>query len=100
MAPEIRSMLERWLTSDNEFERTFARWQLQENQQEPQTKKNDPAPVPLAESLPLLRLVNACPYRSRDAACGCSGHRCALRVADPIVTHLDCMECVKRYEFT
>jgi hypothetical protein len=56
------------------------------------------APIPLAESLALLRLVNACPYRSRDAACGCSGHKCALRTASPIVSHIDCLDCVARYE--
>ncbi len=79
----------------------------------------DPAPLPLAESLPLLRLVNSCPYRSRDAACGCSGFRCALRgdfglvigdfgfqsIENPkskiqnhdLVSHLDCIDCVKRH---
>jgi hypothetical protein len=55
----------------------------------------DPAPIPLTESLPLLRLVNLCLYRSRDAACGCSGHRCALR--SDLVTHLDCLDCVRTY---
>jgi hypothetical protein len=54
-------------------------------------------PIPLAESLPLLRLVNLCPYRSRDAACGCSGSKCALRTAAPIVSHLDCLDCVRRH---
>lgn len=56
-----------------------------------------PAPIPLAESLDLLRLVNLCQYRSRDAACGCSGSSCALRVSAPIVSHLDCLECVRCY---
>jgi hypothetical protein len=55
------------------------------------------SPMPLTESLALLRLVNSCPYRSRDAACGCSGHRCALRTATPIVSHRDCLDCVKRH---
>lgn len=81
------------------------------------------SPMPLAESLPLLRLVNSCLYRSRDAACGCTGNRCALRgnfglrapegsgdfgfhsIENPkskiqnhdLVTHLDCLDCVKRY---
>ena len=59
-------------------------------------KPPDPAPlIPLAESLPLLRLVNLCSYRSRDAACGCTGHRCGLRSA--LVSHLDCLDCVRRY---
>ena len=51
--------------------------------------------IPLAESLPLLHLVKLCPYRSRDADCGCTGHRCGLRSA--LVSHLDCLECVKRH---
>jgi len=54
-----------------------------------------PDPIPLAESLILLRLVNSCPYRSKDAACGCSGHRCAIRTTSPIVSHLDCLECMR-----
>jgi hypothetical protein len=56
-----------------------------------------PTLIPLPESLTMLRLVDSCPYRSRDTACGCSGHRCALRPAVPIVSHLDCLDCVKRY---
>jgi hypothetical protein len=55
------------------------------------------SPIPLAESLPLLRLVNLCSYRSRDAACGCSGHRCGLRTTSPIVSHLDCLDCMRCY---
>ena len=57
-----------------------------------------PALLPLTESLPLLRLVNSCLYRSRDTACGCSGFRCALRTVNPVVNHLECLECVKRYD--
>jgi hypothetical protein len=56
-----------------------------------------PSPIPLTESLALLRIVNACPYRSRDSKCGCSGHRCALRRDHPIVTHLNCLDCAKCY---
>ncbi len=51
--------------------------------------------IPLPEALALHQLVTRCPYRSRDAACGCSGHRCGLRSA--IVSHRDCLDCVKRY---
>jgi hypothetical protein len=58
-------------------------------------KINDPVPIPLPESLALLRLVNSCPYRSRDAACGCSGSKCGIRSA--IVSHHDCFDCVARY---
>jgi len=74
-------------------ERAHAAWRLAR----PDVLRTDPAPLPLAESLELLRLVNLCPYRSRDAACGCSGHRCSLRVTAPIVSHLDCLECVRCY---
>ena len=56
--------------------------------------RTDPAPLPLAESLDLLRLVNACPYRSRDAACGCSGFRCALANCGPDRFPASiCLEC-------
>jgi hypothetical protein len=63
----------------------------------------DPLPLaalPLAEMLPLVRKIAACPYRSRDAACGCSGHRCGLRFSQPsaIVSHIDCLDCVKRFD--
>ena len=73
------------MTADDHAWRHEQRWLL------------DAFPLPLAESLALLRVVNLCQYRSRDAACGCTGHRCALRVTAPIVSHLDCLECVKRH---
>lgn len=50
----------------------------------------------MAESLALTRRMNDCPYRSRDAACGCSGGRCALR-GGAAVSHLDCFDCLERY---
>jgi hypothetical protein len=53
------------------------------------------SPMPLTESLALLRLVNTCPYRSRDAACGCSGARCGLRAA--VVNHINCLECMRTH---
>jgi hypothetical protein len=115
MTPELRAVLEGWLGSDNPVERAHAAWRLTRPVVPP-----DSVPIPLAESLPLLRLVNLCLYRSRDAACGCSGHRCALRVGrgawgvgrdesdstlhasrptphDSIVSHLDCLDCVRTY---
>jgi hypothetical protein len=69
----------------NDADRHALRWVLEST------------PIPLAESLPLLRLVNSCLYRSRDAACGCTGSQCALRVTAPIVSHLDCLECMRTY---
>lgn len=93
MTPGLRSTLEAWLVSDDPVERTHAAWRLAQ----PDVLPPGPDPIPLAESLALLRLVNACPYRSRDAGCGCSGHRCALRTTSPIVSHIDCLDCVKRH---
>lgn len=116
MTPELVVTLEKWLVSDDPVERAHAVWRLAQGD----APTPGPAPIPLAESLALLRLVNSCPYRSRDAACGCSGHRCALRRSDElrvangeqidpsslatrnsqlatIVSHLDCLDCVKRY---
>jgi hypothetical protein len=96
MTPELRVMLEQWLVSGTDAEQRHARYRLSL----PDAKLEHPSllltdPLPLAESLPLLRLVNLCYYRSRDAACGCSGHRCALR--SDLVTHLDCLDCVRTY---
>ncbi len=54
----------------------------------------DPALIPLAEALEMLRVVKLCQYRS-TAGCGCSGARCGLRSA--IVSHRDCLDCVERY---
>jgi hypothetical protein len=140
MSPELRARLEEWLVSDDPVERAHATWRLSEDGRRkmedgttPQAgfppsglssvlslhSSDLPTKIPLAESLPLLRLVNSCPYRSRDAACGCSGFRCALRSKDggrkkegggeipssvlslpssDLVSHLDCLDCVKRYE--
>ena len=49
-----------------------------------------------AESLSLLAAAKACPFRSIDAACGCSGIRCALRHG-AILSLQDCMACVTTY---
>jgi hypothetical protein len=81
---------------------------------------SDPPLIPLAESLELLGLVKLCQYRS-TAGCGCSGARCALRVVSSqlsvvgeddslltdnrqpttgnssLVSHLDCLECMRIY---
>ena len=54
-----------------------------------------PPLVPLAKALALHRLVNSCPYRSRGPGCGCSGAHCGLRGS--IVSHRDCLDCVKTY---
>ena len=49
-----------------------------------------------AEALALARRMRACPYRSQDASCGCSGGRCGLRRGGP-VSHIDCFDCLRRY---
>ena len=85
--------LESWLTSVDPVKHAHAAWRLAQ----PDALPPEPATIPLPESLTLLRLVNSCPYRSRDAACGCSGHQCALRTTSPIVSHRDCLECMRSH---
>jgi hypothetical protein len=98
MSPETKGMFQAWLETGTDLQRRHAAYRLGlVDALDVPAKVFAPTPLPLAESLPLLRIVNSCPYRSRDAACGCSGHRCALRLAAPIVTHLDCLDCAKCY---
>ena len=87
-------MLLNWMEHGTDIQRRHAEWRLAQ----PDILPDAPDPIPLAESLDLLRLVNSCLYRSRDAACGCSGFRCALRTVNPVVNHLECLECVKYYD--
>jgi hypothetical protein len=93
MSPELLATLWHWLGSDDPVERAHAAWRLAQ----PDVLPPGPPPIPLPESLALLRLVKTCPYRSRDAGCGCSGHRCALRTATPIVSHQDCLDCMRTH---
>lgn len=58
----------------------------------------DPPRPGVAESIDLTRRMNACPYRSTAPGCGCAGSRCALR-GGAIVSHLDCMACLRRYPY-
>lgn len=51
---------------------------------------------PVARSLALARAMRACPFRSTDRSCGCSGGRCALRRGAP-ASHLDCFACLETY---
>lgn len=51
----------------------------------------------LAEAVGLGRRMTACPYRSIDPGCGCSGGNCGLRSARKSVTHLDCFACLRTY---
>ena len=54
-----------------------------------------PAPIPPAESLALVQLMKACPFRAAGTTgCGC-GH-CGLR-GGAAVSHLDCFACIKQY---
>lgn len=91
MSPDLRAMLLEWLESGTAIQRQHAAWRLAQ----PDILPSAPSPIPLAESLSLLRLVNLCLYRSRDAACGCTGSKCGLR--STLVTHLECLECVRTY---
>jgi hypothetical protein len=98
VTPGLKATLEEWLVSDDPVERAHAAWRLAQPGETPlagSVPPPTPAPIPLAESLPLLRLVNLCPYRS-TAGCGCSGARCGLRSA-ATVSHRDCFDCVARY---
>jgi len=92
MTSDTKAMLELWRESGTDIQRRHAQWRLSM----PRDSAPSPEPlVPLAEALALHRLMNACQFRGRDAVCGCSGHRCALRAA--IVSHRDCLECVRVY---
>ncbi|MGO9114316.1 MAG: hypothetical protein ACLP9L_34300 [Thermoguttaceae bacterium] len=55
----------------------------------------EPALIPLSEALTLHRLVRACWYRAIWPPCGCSGARCGIRSA--IVSHRDCLDCVRTH---
>ena len=110
MSPELRdplgARLQEWLCSGDPVERAHAAWRL--NQPDPLMPGRapvgvghevvgwapDPPLIPLTESLELLRLVKLCRYRS-TTGCGCSGARCGLRSA--IVSHRDCLDCVRSY---
>ena len=56
---------------------------------------SDPTRPDVAESIRLVRLMGACPYRSRGPGCGCSGAQCALRAG--MVSHVDCFDCLRRF---
>ncbi len=93
MSPELRAKLQEWLCSGGPVERTHAAWRLNQPDTLMPTPPHPPL-IPLTESLELLRLVKLCRYRSA-IGCGCSGARCGLRSA--IVSHRDCLDCVRSY---
>jgi hypothetical protein len=93
MSPELRAKLQEWLCSGDPVERAHAAWRLNQPDTLMPTPP-DPPLIPLTESLELLRLVKLCRYRS-TTGCGCSGARCGLRSA--IVSHRDCLDCVRSY---
>jgi hypothetical protein len=66
----------------------------------PESSLPKPEPAPdlpsVAESIDLIRQMRACPYRSVDAGCGCSGGRCALR-GGAMVGHIDCFDCLRHF---
>ena len=93
MSPELRAKLQEWLCSGDPVERAHAAWRLNQPDTLMPTPP-DPPLIPLTESLALLRLVKLCRYRS-TTGCGCSGARCGLRSA--IVSHRDCLDCVRSY---
>ena len=50
----------------------------------------------VSDALSLVRGMKACLFRSTDPTCGCAGGRCALRHGVG-VSHVDCMDCLRRY---
>jgi hypothetical protein len=93
MSAELRAKLQEWLCSGDPVERAHAAWRLNQPDTLMPTAP-DPPLIPLTESLELLRLVKLCRYRS-TTGCGCSGARCGLQSA--IVSHRDCLDCVRSY---
>ena len=93
MSAELRAKLQEWLCSGDPVKRTHAAWRLNQPDTLMPTPP-DPPLIPLTESLELLRLVKLCRYRS-TTGCGCSGARCGLQSA--IVSHRDCLDCVRSY---
>ncbi len=91
MSPELLATLRRWQESDDPVERAHAQWRLNQTDT---LKEPTPALMPLAEALQLHRLMRGCPWRSTEG-CGCTGARCGLRSA--IVSHRDCLDCVRTY---
>jgi len=91
MSPELLATLRKWQASDDPVEHAHAQWRLSQ----PDTLKEPmPALMPLAKALRLHVLMRRCPWRSIEG-CGCNGARCSLRSA--IVSHLDCLNCVRTY---
>ena len=82
--------MERWLCSADPVQRAHAAYRLALGDREPEASP----PMPTAEAVATLALIRRCPYRSTEG-CGCSGARCGL--TQRIVSHLDCLECAKRY---
>ncbi len=93
LSVEARRKLLHWLEHGSDIERRHARARLAiDVARDP----SGPPPAPVsAAAIAALSAVKACPHRSRDAGCGCSGHRCAVgKGRDGIVTHRDCLSCV------
>jgi hypothetical protein len=63
------------------------------NHREPQADARRPKVV---EAIERVQALHACPYRSIDAGCGCTGSACGLRHGE-IVSYADCFECIRRY---
>ena len=91
MTAATRAMLVQWLASGTEIQQRHAAWRLSL----PDEPEPEPQPlIPLAQVIAGLALVHRCPYRNATG-CGCSGARCGL--AGRIVSHRDCLDCVRRF---
>ena len=94
MSPELLATLRKWQSSDDPVERAHAQWRLSQ----PIRSRIPPLPpCPCAEAMKLHRLMHRCLWRSTEG-CGCTGVRCGLRGV--IVSHRDCLECVRIYGAT
>jgi hypothetical protein len=64
------------------------------NQLVPTRKQKSQPPDP--DKFRAWKEIRACPHRTRDEGCGCSGHRCGLgKGRDGLVTSRDCLACVR-----
>ncbi len=50
--------------------------------------------VPATEAIALVKAMKACPHRSVDPPCGCSGAWCGFK-GGVIVSHADCFDCLR-----
>lgn len=94
MSPTLRAKMEHWRDHGTATEKAHAAARLAM----PDAGSGGSGtivPPPDPRGFRAWRLVLACPHRSRDAGCGCSGYRCGLgKGRGGLVAHRDCLACV------